>query len=169
MEDKEPSDIAEVRRAYAEKKAQLIAETRLLIFGPARNNNGYESREALRLELEEAGCSPKFAEDILKFSKLETATGERMLAESFDLIFVLLSGVGPILEFGMFMVHDNIARKFRVFQDSQYKESRSYVNEVLKLFCGNYRQCFTFSSEKELRQYARETLDYYVLWKMTVA
>jgi hypothetical protein len=125
-------------------------------------------REALRLELEEGGCSPKFAEDILRLSNLATAAAERILAEKFDLIFVLLAGVGPILEFGMFMVHDNIARKFRVFQDS-HNESNSYVNEVLKLFCGNYRQCFTFSSEKELRRYARESLDYYVLWKMTVS
>lgn len=105
----------------------------------------------------------------MRVSNVETAAAERILAEKIDLIFVLLAGVGPILEFGMFMGHDNIARKFRVFQESQYKESRSYVNEVLKLFCGNYRQCFTFSSEKELRQYARETLDYYVLWKITVS
>ena len=78
---------------------------------------------------------------------MRAPVGEKILAGRYDMVLILLAGPGPIMEFGMFMLKEGLAHKFRVYQEAKYKETKSYVNEVVQMFCGRYRQCFVFSSE----------------------
>ena len=156
-----------VRRGIAAKRSRILSETTLLIFGPAKGKEGYSYREELRRQVGLFGCHADYAEDILR-SKENVLVAEEILAKQYNLIFVVLKGMGTVAEISSYLRIANLAPKFRIFQEANDRESPSLVNEVIQPFCQMYHgYCSTFSSNFELKEAAAKAIEEFVLYALT--
>jgi hypothetical protein len=155
------------RKGIAAKRTQILSEINLLIFGPANGKDGYADRQELRKHVQTCGCRADYPEDVLD-PKVNPLAAEQVLADQYNLIFVVLKGQGPIAEISSYLRIANLAPKFRIFQEAKYIGSPSFVNEVIQPFCQMYKgHCNTFSEERELKKAASKTIDTFVLYTLT--
>lgn len=143
----------------------MMGDLRVLVFGPGENSQGFELREAVRKAIEKAGAHPSYAENILEGSEMNAVLAEKILIGQVDLVFILLAGLGQSVEFGTYIQKEAMAMKFNIFQEKKYVGKSSFLNEVMKLFCGRFRQCFPFESESELEGLVADVLKYHALWR----
>jgi hypothetical protein len=156
-----------VRRGIAAKRSQILSETNLLIFGPAKGKEGYSYREELRRQVGLFGCHADYAEDILR-PKENLLVAEETLANQYNLIFVVLKGTGTVAEISSYLRVANLAPKFRIFQEAIDHESPGLVNEVIQPFCQMYNgYCPTFSNTFELKEAATKAMEAFVLYTLT--
>lgn len=157
-----------VNDAYNRKRREVIAKTKVLVFGPGqgKENPGFLEREAVRDMLEENGCRAHYPESILNGGN--AVFGESVLIGEYNLVYILLMGLGPSVEFSHFIQRELVAQKVRIFQEAKYKMTTSFLNEVLEPFCALYRQCYNFDDRNSLVSAARECFEAYVAFVLII-
>ncbi len=80
--------------AYNRKRRSVIANTKVLVFGPGPGNEnpGFLEREAIKDTLKQAGCRADYPESILIGGN--AVFGESILIGDYNLVFILLMGLG---------------------------------------------------------------------------
>ena len=149
-----------VEKEYRKTLNKILRETFILIFGPGKGSEKFFLRLKVRDTLRKMGCKTYFPEEIA--AKINTIVKEEILARNFNLIYVLLIGLGPSMEFTHYLHRAELAPKFRLFQESKYRGKKSFANELIKHFCKLYRHCYLFDDEKKLIRIAKKCLKNYV-------
>lgn len=92
-----------VEGAFSKERERILQATSFLIFGPGKGNEGYGLREAMRESLNSFGCTADFAESILNGTAISPVSAERILTNLYDVVPILLVGLGPALEFAHYI------------------------------------------------------------------
>jgi hypothetical protein len=160
LSDEEVQKIVEEH--YVATANRLRNETSILIFGPGEKSEGFDDREALRVSLASVCSNVIYPERGLGNTILNKSLAEGFLIEQFNLVFVLLVGIGPSIEFSHYMKFERMARKFRILQQAQYRLEQSFLNEVLRPFCRLYNFCYNYQGKEELIEKAQDSLEDYI-------
>lgn len=68
-------------------------------------------------------------DEILNSGKYDLLTLESLLAESVDVIIIVVESVGAIAELGAFISDKKLIKKTIVINDSQFKKDKSFINQ----------------------------------------
>ena len=151
-----------VEEHYVATADRLRKETSVLVFGPGEKSEGFDDREAVREYLARVCSKVTYPEMVINDTQLNKSVAEGLLIDQFSIVFVLLVGLGPSVEFSHYMKFENIARKFRILQQARYMPEHSFLNEVLKPFCKLYNFCYCYQGRKDLIEKVQSSLEDYV-------
>lgn len=150
-----------IEEKYNSKRNELKRGTSILVFGPSTVPEARD-RELVKTALTQEGCAVAYPENLLDGVGINKGIAEGILTDGYNLIYVVLAGIGPSVEFAHYMKSEELARKFRIFQHARYGGTPSFLNEILRPFCKLHGFCRSYSDDNELVTLARALLDDYV-------